>query len=68
MIPRGAEQIPPPQDPAKKMPEGKGGEPPSKQVQIIQPGQPAPVQSPYLQTPPAAPAIVPATPGQERPF
>jgi hypothetical protein len=68
--PPGGEKIPPPGgDPGKKMPGGPGGEPPSKQVQLI-PGQPAPIQTPApnLETPPAAPAIVPPAPIQERPF
>ena len=68
--PPGGEKIPPPGgDPGTKMPGGPGGEPPSKQVQLI-PGQPAPIQTPApnLETPPAAPAIVPPAPIQERPF
>jgi hypothetical protein len=68
IVPKGAEQIPPPKDgaPPKEMP--KGGEPPQKQVQILNQGQPLPVPAPTFDAPPAAPAITPANPNQERPF
>jgi len=68
IVPKGAEQIPPPKDgaPPKEMP--KGGEPPQKQAQIFNQGQPLPVPAPTFDAPPAAPAITPATPNQERPF
>jgi hypothetical protein len=65
------EQIPPPKDgtPPKEMPKGPGGgEPPQKQVQNYNSGQPLPVPAPTFDAPPAAPAITPANPNQERPF
>jgi hypothetical protein len=60
-----AETIPPPNtDPAKKMPDG----PAKQQVQTINPTSPMPAPAPNLELAPAAPAIVPAPPGQDRPF
>jgi hypothetical protein len=72
IVPKGAEPIPAPKDgtsPPKEMPKGPGaGEPPQKQVQIINPAHPLPVPAPTFDAPPAAPAITPANPTQERPF
>lgn len=66
IVPKGAESIPAPKDgPPKQMP---SGEPPQKQVQILNPSQPLPVPAPTFDAPPAAPAISPAIPSQERPF
>jgi len=62
---KGAETVPPPADPAKKLP---GGDAP-KQVQIYNPSQvPAPAQTPALEASPVPQGIAPGLPRQDRPF
>jgi len=69
IVPKGAETIPPPKEDLKKMPNGPTGGTGGKQVQIINPEtNTIPTPAPALETTPAAPAIVPARPGEDRPF
>jgi hypothetical protein len=71
VIQKQGETIPPPgkTEPPKKMPDGKDGiEPPQMQIQILNPGNAAPLAPPALQNPPAATPMVNPTGLPGRPF